>query len=877
MKTPYSLTTKLSPLAFALGLALSAPLAAQDRAVFTFNIAEQSLSNSLNQLAQQANMNLIADAKILEGIVAPSIHGQKSVYDALEVALKNTAIRAEVIDNSIVIKSTNSKNSTSSTTDKDSAVSNDLTEKQKDIEVIVVKGTQLKITREEMDRTSGLSNSDIFSTFSGIEANNIRNEAGALDVGIRGVQGEGRVPIFIDGSLQSTHTNRGYMGTSDRTYIDSDLISTVNVEKGPAAKASSFSAGAIGGTVSMSTLNPADILKEGQNLGALVKLKTYNNNSMPKVSDDPVEQEYYQVAPSHNSTDFENGSMVLATAYKNDDFSAVFAFSDKKVGNYFAGSNGYEDFVEVVEGWLSTFEIHPPVSPGAEVVNTSFESESYLAKFSYEFTDEHTLEVNTRHHQQAAGEMLASYWHKYEEGDYRRLPDGTWEEIPAGEEAMPQWQLGTAHVNSISAIYHYLPTNNSLIDLKVNLWNTHAKLDQYNALASNLGSNALQYTHQYANTRSGFSAYNVSSFKIASQIPTTLTTGYAWQSEELKPKEGYEDTFYTKYPTSRDGKRTSNSFFANAQLDFNDLELLLNMNLHDAKIEDRQAELEHNFDAKLDLTLQASYLLIGNTFVSAKYSKAYRMPSLYEGTVSNEVFSFSPGYPITPERTNSYELNIESTFSDIIATNDNFTFNFSLFHTEIKDMLATANLPNKDPEAYSWQRTYAFTNYDSFTLPGIELKLDYKSQYLYASASMINYQDVEMCSNELADIGGAERCNSEGFLGSLTPLRIPPEKSYIVNIGATLFDDSLDTGFIYKKHTDKRHPGGFLSSTGVDALEYIPSGYQLDFYLDYTFNESLSGYASVTNLTDQYKVSTGSIVAMPEPGKTITLGLEIKL
>ena len=147
------------------------------------------------------------------------------------------------------------------------------------------------------------------------------------------------------------------MGTSDRTYIDSDLISTVNVEKGPTAKASPFSAGAIGGTVSMSTLNPADILKEGQNLGALVKLKTYNNNSMPKVSDDPVEQEYYQVAPSHNSTDFENGSMVLATAYKNDDFSAVFAFSDKKVGNYFAGSNGYEDFVEVVEGWLSTFEI----------------------------------------------------------------------------------------------------------------------------------------------------------------------------------------------------------------------------------------------------------------------------------------------------------------------------------------------------------------------------------------------------------------------------------------------------------------------------------------------------------------------------------------
>lgn len=868
---------RLSPLALALGLTLSAPIAAQQTTVYTFNIAEQPLSNSLNQLAQQANMNLIADAKHLKGLAAPAIHGQISIYDALNHALKNTTMSAEVIDNNIIIKPSQTTKQPIPLSADNSVSTPSPTKDKEDIEVIVVKGTQLHLTRADMDRTSGLSNSDIFSTFSGIEANNIRNEAGALDIGIRGVQGEGRVPIFIDGSLQSTHTNRGYMGTSDRTYIDSDLISTVNVEKGPAAKASPFSAGAIGGTVTMSTLNPADILKEGQSLGALIKLKTYNNNSMPNVSDDPVEQEYYQVSQGHNTTDFENGAMVIATAYKSDDFSAVLAFSDKKVGNYFAGSHGYKDFVETFESWRGTYEIHPPVSPGAEVVNTSFESESYLAKFSYDFSDEHTLEVNTRHHQQAAGEMLASYWHKYKEGDYKRLPDGTGVEIQAGEEAMPQWQLGTAHVNSVSAVYHYLPTANPVVDLKVNVWKTHAKLDQYNALASNLGSNALQYTHQYSNERAGFSVLNVSSFKIADQIPTTLTTGYAWQSEELKPKEGYEENFHTKYPTSRDGKRSSNSIFANTQLDFNDLELLLNLNLHDAKIDDHQATLTHDFDAKLDLTFQASYLLSSNTVVSAKYSKAYRMPSLYEGTVSNEVFSYSPDYPISPEQTNSYEINLESSFNEVLVANDSFSLNLSLFHTEIKDMLATANMPKTDPNAYSWQRTYAFTNYDSFTLPGFELKMDYKNQYFYASASMINYQDVEMCSNALADIGDAQRCNSEGFLGGLTPLRIPPKKSYIANMGVTLLDDALDIGLIYKKHTEKRHPGGFLSATGVDALEYIPSGHQLDFYLDYTFNETLKGYASVTNLTDQYKVSTGSIVAMPEPGKTITLGLEIKL
>jgi hemoglobin/transferrin/lactoferrin receptor protein len=106
---------------------------------------------------------------------------------------------------------------------------------------------------------------------------------------------------------------------------------------------------------------------------------------------------------------------------------------------------------------------------------------------------------------------------------------------------------------------------------------------------------------------------------------------------------------------------------------------------------------------------------------------------------------------------------------------------------------------------------------------------------------------------------------------------VPPEKSYIATLGMTLFNDTIDTGFTYKKHAEKHHPGGFLAGTGVTALEYIPAGYQLDFYLDYIFSDSIKGNLAITNLTDQYKVSSGSIVAMPEPGQTISIGLELKL
>ena len=456
-------SSKLTTVTLALGLVFSQPLAAQTPVtIVTFNIAQQSLSQALNQLAEQANMSLIADASLLENLQAPALYGQKTVHNALTQTLQGTEITAEIIGNTIILKAAKSKVAAVSPAAESETHSTNR-DKQQDIEVIVVKGDQINFNREQLERIKGSSNSDIFSTHTSIEANNLRNEAGALDIGIRGVQGEGRVPVFIDGSLQSTHTNRGYMGTSDRTYIDSDLISTVAVEKGSSAKGSLFNAGAIGGTVNITTLNTNDILKAGENAGALIKLKTYNNNHMPTVSDDADQQQYYQVRNHNSSSDFDNGGIMLAGAYQTDNLKTVIAFSKKKIGNYFAGKNGYENFVEQYE-WGQRL---PPVNQGGEVVNTSFESESYLAKAQYAFNEEHEIELNTRHHQQQAGEMLASYWHKQREGDFWMQPDGEYGYVPAGIETMPQWQPGSALVNSASALYRYLPTNNTLVDLKI--------------------------------------------------------------------------------------------------------------------------------------------------------------------------------------------------------------------------------------------------------------------------------------------------------------------------------------------------------------------------------------------------------------------------
>ena len=133
-------------------------------------------------------------------------------------------------------------------------------------------------------------------------------------------------------------------------------LSEQDIEKGASAKASPFSSGAIGGMVSIRTLDTQDILKSGEQLGALVKVNTHNNSHTPDVPESFGLQNYYEVSNDNNTLDFAGGGFTLATAYEQNNLKAVLAYSKKKVGNYFAGSNGFEEYIEEIE----TKRFEPP-------------------------------------------------------------------------------------------------------------------------------------------------------------------------------------------------------------------------------------------------------------------------------------------------------------------------------------------------------------------------------------------------------------------------------------------------------------------------------------------------------------------------------------
>ncbi|UTH73688.1 TonB-dependent receptor domain-containing protein [Chromobacterium sp. IIBBL 290-4] len=706
---------------------------------------------------------------------------------------------------------------------------------------------------DDLRRARGTGNADIFSGQPSVTVNNARNEAGAIDLAIRGLQGEGRVPVVIDGSLQSTHTNRGYQGTSDRTYIDTDLISRVSIEEG--ASTGAFSSGAVGGLVQMKTLGVEDVLLPGESFGALVKGNLYNNNKMPDVPANERDQVYYQLNNGIGPRVFNNGSATLALAYKQPGYDALIAFSKRRTGNYFAGQRGRDLYPEAV------------TSPGQEVVNTSYDSNSLLAKLGLNVADGQRAQFIYRRHQQRAGELLAAYW-------YKGSHDRDFNDLPPGVETMPQWELGTADVHAYSASYSYAPSGNRLIDLQMAAWATQADMRQHNGLWSGPPGSSYgdQYLHAYRNDRHGV---NLSNRSELSSLPLMLEYGLAVQQEKIRPTYNFSGD-PSRAGSARRGLRQERSLFANANLDLGRAQLMLGANLHDANTRDYAAGSEVGFSPRADLLAQLNVKLADWADAYLKTSRSSRMPSLYESTTSTEIFNYNSYNPLRPEQSVNRELGLRAQFADVLSARDSLKLRASYFDNTVHDFITGAWL-DSTPGMSEWRGNFTFLNYDKLRLRGYELGLNYKSASFFVDAAATLYRQPEVCSALQAGRRDTAQCNANGFAWSLIPTRIPPKNNYVVTAGKYLLDGSATLGGRMRYHSAKTNPAQWLQGTGASPVIELPSEKLFDLFAEYKMNKRVSLSLNVDNLTNRYAVDPGSVISMPMPGRTIRLGMEAKL
>ncbi|WP_288063518.1 TonB-dependent receptor domain-containing protein [Rodentibacter caecimuris] len=339
--------------------------------------------------------------------------------------------------------------------------------------------TNLYAGKETIERYKGASPADLFQGFNGVYSGDARN-SGAVDPNVRGVQGQGRIPVTIDGTEQALTTWRGYNGANNRNYIDPNLIGGITVEKGPDLASGNQSG--IGGAVKMRTIDVDDILKPGQKVGVELKLETSNNSVKERIPDFKWGQDYRVVGdgtpgdfssvtlvkPKTKGKYFKDNAMRLAVGVKEEKFDLLAAYGYRSKGNYLAGKGGaskYEGVIDEKSGRdLKQIEPNLPFAasiyrPHTEIPNTSSAMESYLLKGSLRPTDKQTVKMGYRHTKMTYGEIMPSRLDFSEFHGY-----------------IPQWPLATVKQQAFNLDYAYNP-DNPWINFNAGIWYTRTISD----------------------------------------------------------------------------------------------------------------------------------------------------------------------------------------------------------------------------------------------------------------------------------------------------------------------------------------------------------------------------------------------------------------
>ncbi|EST57184.1 TonB-dependent receptor [Proteus hauseri ZMd44] len=422
-----------------------------------------------------------------------------------------------------------------------------------------------------LERYQGVSPADLLKSAIGVYSGEARN-GGALDPNIRGIQGQGRIPITVDGTEQAITVYRGYSGASNRNYIDSNLISSIYIEKGPSLTPDMKTG--IGGGIAIKTLDIRDIVPMGDSFGINFKGDMSNNSTRykevylnmledyrkypqfhhkgTKISDPALE-----ITPQKNKDwRFHDHSFRLGVGFEKEKFNLLFAYALREKGNYLAGKRNTKAYLETdnmksIHSNDYKVRLTPYVPfiahiyrPGNEVPNTSSRNRSFLIKGTLFPESAHRFSINYRYTDLLFGDImpLRLEWARYEKN------------------LVTQWPLATINQQAGILTYQYKPEDKQT-DLLLRLWgnvtsghtNTRGgeprvpkNIDYSDMFSSNLD---LKTDIRFIDTSSLYQENNrygidlSSIFKLSPQFSISFSSNYQFEkldSDELELPTGFD-------------------------------------------------------------------------------------------------------------------------------------------------------------------------------------------------------------------------------------------------------------------------------------------------------------------------------------------------
>ncbi|CDZ59229.1 TonB-dependent receptor [Neorhizobium galegae] len=704
-------------------------------------------------------------------------------------------------------------------------------------------GSTSYITAEQIERFRGSTAGDIFKNTPGVISANNHN-GGAVNVNIRGLQGQNRVRVAIDGTQQTTTTWRGYAGVDDRTYIDPDLIGGVSISKGPSGGAAG--AGVNGGVVGIRTLNAKDVVEDGKQYGGRIKIGAQDNTTSDFTINSIVQQ-----TDQAEFFDFTNGNGSVALATVQDNFDLVIAAARRYRGNYFAGSKGPTTYNFNNRDWDLSY-----TKPGEEVWNTSSESTSFLAKGTIHMDDDQSLELGYVHYEAEYGEAMSSLLFTQPE-TFRQAP------------------LSNVVTDTFTSRYRYNPDDT--IDLKANIWMSIVdQMDMSTGLAFYLPPLNSPITSppgddpRYAMTHTyGGDISNTSKFDTDyGNVSANYGVSYLFEDIDSRPYRSrtFANTVGAEMIPSV-GSSSIASVFTQAEWEATDwLKFNAGLRYDHYWLKDHgalsKAVIRERDDGRLNPSISATIEPLDGLQFYALYAEGVRPPTMRE-TMGNDG-NVRPNPYLEQEIAKNWEVGINLSKEGLVTADDSARLKFSYFNNNYTDYISRVPLVVPPPVPPGTE-SFTFENLKKARFSGIEVSASYDLGFLYAEGSLTYYTGYEFCRR-------SKPCSDTTVDNDYAANHMPPEIMKRLTIGTRLFEDKLQAGIRITQ------AGARMSPVTRSARQYtgmwVPYT-TVDAFATYKITENLTFDLQAENLTDRFYIDALD-GWNPAPGRTIRASLTAK-
>ncbi|MFT4091195.1 MAG: TonB-dependent receptor [Asticcacaulis sp.] len=855
----------------------------QTSTIRAFNLPAQPLNRAVTAFAAQSGLDVSADSSLLSGKTSQPVNGSFTPTDALGRLLTGTGISWRQGQNGTIILEPAPQAGSGTiqlgairVEGADSSGGGVVNgEGYGDDEPVNAPyrtaGATSHISGERIERFRGSSPSDIFRGTPGVLSGDSRNSSGAIDVNIRGLQGQGRVRMSVDGAENAVTVYLGYLGSTNRTFVDPDLIASIDIDKG----LNVASRGAAG-SVEMRTIKAEDIVKPGEKWGLRVKGGFGTNTSKPQSGQKggyswPNNQWSTPNTPVVSPDGLDrpdtfkptSGSGSFVAALKEEDFDLLLGYAYRKQGNYHAGEKGGKGVaaepVPAVHAsypnW-TTYHRNAGLTDyrlGEEILNTELETRSLLAKAGLRFEDGHSAQVSYNRYRSEGGFFLSTLLG-----------------LSNQPQQMPYGSTTGTELDTVTLNYRWKPEGSDLIDIKVNAWYTYFRFltegriyasVKYDAILPESIGLPADYRTGTDTVMWGGDISNRSQFFFDQYGDLDLSYGLSFMRQEARPGRYVE---YMNFMPPSSGKRDEVGGFVKAG--WKPLEWLtvnggLRYSRYDADGPSGMGDINPPRDAKgWSPSLGVTFEPFDDTQIYVNYSDALRLPSLME-TVG--VFTMVQE-DLKPEHLRSWDVGINHVRKGLWFDNDQAFIKLGYFDWNVKDYISRAT---QSYDGYS--SALRIHNIHGAKFRGLELSTRYEVGGFAAEFSANRYTDVIYCVE-------AGLCGNMSLYGDYATNHVPPKYSYDLTLSQKLFQDRLTVGGRVQHNGERAAGHGRITQTGASA--FIPAvlwkPYTLfDIYGEYRITDSLKASLRVENLTDQYYVDPLGVSPQPAPGRTIYASL----